>query len=643
MKEKKKGFDVDALLALLDVSEIAVSPEGEWVAYTVTGNDVTKDERTSIVWMAPFGGGDPVRMTSLASGADRPRWSPDGNYLAVLSDRRGDTDQVWLLNRLGGDAQQLTSLPQGVNSFWWSPDSSRVLLSVDDPSPADLDKEERANPRPWVIDRLQFKEDYVGYLDRCRTHLHLIDLESRVVRQLTSGDFDDSEPAWSPDGHQIVFVSNRTEMPDRNRNTELWIIDVDDEEPVPRQLTESSAADTGPSWSPDGTHIVFTSTDPRVLSNYAIPRMTVIDVNTKQLTTFPEILETQAMAPRYSADGRRILAITEDRGQQNLIEVDVSAGTVVKLIEGEDTVSEISTNRNDQVAVLVSRPGAPDEVYRIDDGQLGQVTATNGELMQGIDTGEVREIHFSGSDGTALHGLVTFPPDFDKSRRYPGLLMIHGGPQAQFDFRFDWEAQILAAAGYVVVMPNPRGSWGFGQGFAMAIYRDWGGLDSEDVLASMDFAIEEGWVDPDRTGVLGWSYGGMITNHIITKTARFKAAITGASATLYMANYGHDQYQRWWEEELGLPWLPQNRDKWDRISPFFRLHNVTTPTLIVGGEDDWNIPIHNSEQLYIALKRQGVPTELVVYPEQGHAFDVPSYNKDLYTRYVDWFGRYLQE
>jgi dipeptidyl aminopeptidase/acylaminoacyl peptidase len=242
-----------------------------------------------------------------------------------------------------------------------------------------------------------------------------------------------------------------------------------------------------------------------------------------------------------------------------------------------------------------------------------------------------------------MEGFVTFPANYKKGAKYPGLLMIHGGPQQQYDYRFDFEAQILASEGYVVVMPNPRGSWGYGQAFSTAIYQDWGGIDYEDVIASMDHAIAEGWVDENRTGVFGWSYGGMLTNHVLTKTDRFKAAITGASATLYMANYGHDQYQRWWEEELGLPWLPENREKWNRISPFFNLEKVSTPTLIVGGEEDWNVPIHNSEQIYIALKRQGVPTELVVYPDQGHNFDVPSYDKDLYERYIRWFNKWLGE
>ena len=250
---------------------------------------------------------------------------------------------------------------------------------------------------------------------------------------------------------------------------------------------------------------------------------------------------------------------------------------------------------------------------------------------------------YRSKDGTDLETFVTFPPGFKEGKAYPGILMIHGGPQQQYDYQFDYEAQLLAAKGYVVVMPNPRGSFGYGQAFAEAIIADWGGIDFEDVMAAIDFSIAKGWVDDDRMAVYGWSYGGMMTNNAITKTDRFKAAITVASATLYVANYGHDQYQRWWEEELGLPWLPENREKYDRISPFYSLDKVTTPTLIVGGEEDWNVPIMNSEQLYIVLKRMGVPTELVVYPGQGHVWSVPSYNRDLYERYFAWLKRYVLE
>jgi len=640
-KDSARTFDVDRYLSLRDISDIAVSPEGDFIAYTLTSKDTEKDEEREAVWMAPAQGGDAIRMTSVDSAASCPKWSPDGKFLAVLSDRSEDTDQVWLLDRRGGDARPLTRLPQGVDSYEWSPDGSKMLLVVEDATPADLDKEERPNPRPWVIDRLQFKEDYVGYLDRHRTHVHIVNIASGNIRQITHGDFDDDEPAWSPNGSQIVFVSNRSDDPDRNRNTDLWLIDAIGENAEPDRLTTSDAADASPAWSPSGQTIVYTTTDSKVQYDYAIPQLAIVDIEKREPQLMESLAEVQAIAPRFSPDGKTLLTITEDHGEQNLVAVNIVDGSHSRLIEGADTVIEFAVGRNGDVFALVTRPDLPDELFVLSDDALKQLSRINTKAMANVSIGSVEKFSCRNSDGTDVESFVTFPPGFKKGKKYPGLLMIHGGPQAQYDYRFDFEAQLLASQGYVVVMPNPRGSWGYGQKFSTAIYQDWGGIDYDDVIAALDYAIDEGWINADRTGVFGWSYGGMLTNHIITKTSRFKAAITGASATLYMANYGHDQYQRGWEEELGLPWLEENRDKWNRMSPFFNLDKVTTPTLIVGGEQDWNVPIHNSEQLYIALKRQGVPAELVVYPDQGHQFDVPSYEKDLYERYIKWFDRWL--
>ncbi len=636
-------FGIDQYLALKGVAELEVSPEGAFLAYTVTSSDLKKDTTRDVVWMVPTGGGDPVQMTSSDDDASGALWSPDGRYLAVLSDRKDEITQVWLLDRRGGDAQQLTDFKQGVDSFSWAPDSNSMLLLAADPSPADLDEEELPNPRPYVVDRLQFKEDYVGYLSRHRTHIHVIDIKSRETRQITAGDYDDSEPAWSADSKRIVFVSNRTKTPDRNRNTDLWIVNLEDDDMEPQQLTASTTTDASPSWSPDGRTVVYTSTVADALPIYAIPQLTVVDVETGATAVNPSLLETQVFEPRYTADGRSILAITEYHAEQNLVQVDAESGAVQSLIEGEDVVTEFSVAADGSVYTLISRPHMPEEVFALKNGILKQLTFVNQPVLENLKLATVEKHAYESEDGTTIEALYVFPSGFKKGKAHPGILFIHGGPQQQWDLRFDFEAQLLAAKGYVLVMPNPRGSWGYGQEFAEAIRADWGTLDYTDIMAGIDFGISEGWIDADRMAVYGWSYGGMLTNHVITKTDRFKAAITVASATLYIANYGHDQYQRWWEEELGLPWLPENREKYDRISPFFNLDKVTTPTLIVGGEDDWNVPIQNSEQLYIVLKRRGIPTELVVYPEQGHTWsDVPSYDKDLYERFFVWLERHVK-
>ena len=560
-----------------------------------------------------------------------------------MSDRKDDTSQVWLLNRNGGDAVQLTDVKQGVSSFEWSPDGLRMLLTITDARPADLDEEPLPNPRPWVIDRLQFKKDYVGYLDRHRTHIYVYDVSSKALRQVTDGDYDDKSPAWSPDGKRIAFVSNRTAEPDRNYNDDIWVVDVDDEDPKAFQLTTSTGEDSSPAWSPDGSKLVYLTKDPDVFSIYALPFVSVIDVDSRETRSFDELQEVQVFSPRFSIDGKSILGIAETRGEQRLIRVDVRSGRTEMLIGGEDVVSEFDLVSDQQIAVRVATPTLPGDVYLFGNRQLRKLGRTNDEVFDNIDLGEIRKVSLRTDDGTSIDSFVAFPPDYRPGRKYPGLLRVHGGPTSQYDYSFHSEAQLMAARGYIVVMPNPRGSSGYGQDFAMAIFQDWGGIDYGDVIAAMDNAIDEGWVDPDRTGVFGWSYGGIMTNHVITKTDRFKAAITGASSTLYMASYGHDEYQRWWEFELGLPWLAENREVYDRITPFFSLERVTTPTLIVCGEHDWNVPVQNSEQLYAALKRQGVPTELVVYPDQYHDFTVPSYNKDLYTRYFDWFEKYIPE
>lgn len=635
-------FGIDQYLALQSISELRASPGGTYLAYTVTSNDLKSDSTRDVVWMIPSAGGDPVPMTSSDHDASAPQWSPDGRYLAVLSDRKDEITQVWLLNRRGGDAQQLTEFKQGVESFSWAPDSKSMLLVAADPSPADLDEEELPNPRPYVVDRLQFKEDYVGYLSRHRSHVHVIDIVSRDTRQLTSGDYDDSEPAWSPDGKRIVFVSNRTKTPDRNRNTDLWIVNLDNDDSEAQQLTAHTTADASPSWSPDGRTIVYTSTVPNTLPIYAIPQLAVVDVETGATAVNPSLLETQVFDARYTADGLSIIAITEYHAEQNLVQVDATSGAVQSLVEGKDVVTEFDVAADGNIYALISRPQLPDEIFALKNNNLTQLTFINKPVLENLRLATVEKHAYESEDGTTIEALFVFPPGSKKGKRQPGILFIHGGPQQQWDLRFDYEAQLLAAKGYVLVMPNPRGSWGYGQAFAAAITANWGGPDYTDVMAGIDFAIDEGWVDADRMAVYGWSYGGMLTNHVITKTDRFKAAITVASATLYVANYGHDQYQRWWEEELGLPWLPENRENYDRISPFYNLDKVTTPTLIVGGEDDWNVPIQNSEQLYIVLKRRGIPTELVVYPDQGHVWeDVPSYEKDLYERYFVWLERYL--
>jgi len=643
----------DDYFRLGDVGEPRISPDGRWIAYTVTTQDLEADESSSRIWMVPAAGGDPIPLSAEDQDSSSPRWSPDGKYLGFLSSRNKGKTQVWTLFREGGEAVARTDTAQDVNAFEWSPDGKKLLLVMRDPKPEELEAKqaaekgetyERKTPPPWVVTRQQFKLDYVGYLDSRRTHLYVFDLASEEIKQITSGDYDDSDPAWSADGTRVAFVSNRTEKPDDNYNDDIWVVaaDNDDLGAKPLQISSNPGPDGSPSWSPDGSLIAHTSNLETDAALYGTVHLAVSSAAGGESRLLTQQLDRMIFSPRFSKSDDSIYFLLEDSGELNLARISAAGGAVERLVSGPRVVSALDQGPSGEIAVLVSEPHFPAEVFLFNAGSLERRSHVNDAVLASLRLGSVEEVRYASKDGTEIEAFVVKPPDFSSRRRYPGILRIHGGPQAQYDFSFHFEAQLYASNGYVVVMPNPRGSTGYGQDFCMGIWRAWGEPDFDDVMGGVDYIVEKGWADPDKLAVTGWSYGGMLTNHVITKTNRFKAAATGASATLYVVNFGHDQYQRWWRYELGLPWKPEVRALYDELSPFNRIENVTTPTLILGGKEDWNVPIINSEQLYFALKLRGVPTELVVYPGEFHGIDTPSHAKDLYERYLAWFGRYLK-
>lgn len=639
-----RSMTVDDFFKLETVSNPQVSPDGEWVAYTVNTIDYEKDKSETQLWMIPTAGGEAIPMTAKGSSAGSPRWSPDGKYLSFLASRNEGKTQVWTLNLKGGEAQQLTDVKQGVKSYSWSPDGAKLLLSIKDLKPGDEkeDKNKPKKPEPWVIDRLQFKRDNVGYLDNLKTHLYVFTIADKSTRQITSGVYDESQAVWSPDGKLVAFVSNRTENPDGNRNSDIWIVSADntDKGKTLMQLTTNPGSDSSPSWSPDGNSIAYvTGIEPDIIW-YAVNKLAVVPStggNPKLLTTK---LDRNISSPRFAPDGNSIYFRLEDSGERHLALIDIKSGKISRPISGARSVRSYTMNDDGVTAALIGEYHIPGEIFVAENNSLRQLTKVNDKFLAGITLAEVENVHFKSKDGTEVEGFIYKPVGFNESFQYPTLLRIHGGPVSQYEARFNFEAQLFAANGYLVVTVNPRGSSGYGQKFSMGIYRDWGNKDYEDVMAGVDYAINRGWADPDRLGVGGWSYGGILTNYVITKTDRFKGAITGASEVLYVANYGHDHYQYQWEKELGLPW--ENRELWERLSPFNYVQNIVTPTLIMGGEKDWNVPILNSEQLYQALRRLGRTTQLVVYPGEHHGIRKPTFQKDRFERYLNWYDKYVK-
>jgi dipeptidyl aminopeptidase/acylaminoacyl peptidase len=654
----KRNLEVDDYFRIKEVEGAEISPEGKWVAYTVQTRDLKEDKNKSRIWMVPAAGGEAIPLTAESVSSSHPRWSPDGKYLAFLS-ARGDGDddsdtksktQVWLLHREGGEAQQLTETIQDVDDFAWSPSGDRLVLTLQDPTPDESESAKNKNaakgkpkPRPWVIDRLQFKEDEIGYLDRRRKHLYVFDLSGHKLTQITSGDYDDTEPAWSPDGRSLAFTSNRTEEPDRNFNSNIWVVAADntDQGKSLVRVTTGNGTDDSPAWSPDGKWIAYTSQLDPHLFQYATFHLAVAPAGGGEAKILTRALDRNVSAPRFCPNGKWIYFIADDDGTQNLLQIPSGGGDAARAIGGRRMVYAYSLSHDGTVAAQISDTTRPDEVYLLSvDGKLRRLSQTNDALLSQIQLADVDYVHFKSKDGTTVAGYITKPPDFQAGKRYPTILSPHGGPVWAWYAEFNFLPQLLAANGYVVLTPNPRGSSGYGQDFCKAIYADWGNKDYQDDMAEVDYAIAQGIADPDKLGVGGHSYGAISTNFIIAQTTRFKAAISNAGEFLYVTNFGHDLYQREWEIELGLPW--ENRALWEKLSPFNSITKIKTPTLVEGGDIDWNVPIINGEQMYQSLKRLGVPTLLVVYPGEYHEFSRPSFIEDLYERDIAWFNHYVK-
>jgi dipeptidyl aminopeptidase/acylaminoacyl peptidase len=649
----KRKLTLDDISRLRDVSGPEVSPDGAWVAYTVSVRDTGKDRSDSDVWMTSWDGRRSLRLTTSKASEHTPQWSPDGRYLAFLSDRDDprEVQQIWLLDRAGGEAERITDLPGGVSEYAWSPDGKRLALIASDPDPDSAtvspDTTQRTH-RPIVIDRFQFKTDEAGYLDRRRDHLYLFDLASRKPQIVSPGQYNERLPSWSPDGRTIAFVSKRRADFDRTNNWDLYVVEASPGA-SPRQVTTFEGPDMDPdweshppAWSPDGKYLAYVQGGPLKLIYYAGQTLAVVPASGGTARIVTPGLDRNVLSPAWSADGASLLFLLEDDRVANLASVPARGGAVQTLTQGRRTVSDFSTGPGGKIAVLGSTPGAPPEVFALEGSELRGLSRQNDQWLASIQLAPVEEISFQSRDGTPISGFLVRPIGYRPGTRVPTVLRVHGGPVSQFANEFDFEWQLLAADGFAVVAANPRGSSGRGEKFSTAIWADWGNKDGQDVLAAVDYAVVQGVADPNRLGVGGWSYGGILTNQVIARDQRFKAAISGAGQSNALAGYGTDQYVREYEAELGTPW--GNTATWIKVSyPFFHADRIVTPTLFLCGDKDFNVPLLNSEQMYQALKSLGRETQLVIYPGEHHGIRKPSYQRDRLERYLQWYGKYLKQ
>lgn len=649
----KHPLRIEDIQKIRDVRDPRCSPDGKAVAYVVSSIDVKEDKSASHIWLAGFDGKHDRQVTFGAESESQPRFSPDGKYLAFTSSRPGPAkgNQIWLLDLSGGEAFQLTDLKGRLQDYEWSPDSKRFALVVGDPDP-EAEAEPPAGgkprvPKPIVIDRYKFKQDGQGYLLSGRhSYVYLFEIATKKLERLTSGAADEASPSWSPDGSRIAFFSNLAKDSDREQAGQIFVTEAKAAS-TPKALTTPAnlATRTRVEWSPDGSRIAYLETDEQKYGAYSMNHLaTVASDGSKPpaRVAAADALDRGVSGIRFTADGQAIEALVTDDRSVYPSRVPLEGGAAQRLMAPPIVLS--SWDKEGACAVaLAGGDDQPAEVKAIEGAALRQITHQNDALLAELDLGETEEVSFKSATGPEVHGLLTKPVGYVEGAKVPLLLRIHGGPNAQDQHSFAAERQFFAANGYAVLAVNYRGSSGRGAKFSRAIWSDWGHFEVEDLLAGVDHVVRIGVADPARLGVGGWSYGGILTDYLIATDNRFKAGTSGAGTAFTVAFYGTDQYIIQYDYEVGPPWNPKAWETYQKISyPFLHADRIKTPTLFLGGEKDFNVPVQGSQQMYQALRSLGVPTQLIIYPNENHGITRPSYVKDRYERYLAWYEKYVK-
>ena len=622
------------------ISDPQVSPDGKWVAYVLSTPDSVKDKSDSDIWMISWDGKESIKLTASKEGESRPRWTPDGRYLTFLSSRyETKKSQIWRMDRRGGEAEKLTDLKYSISDYVWSPDSKKIALIIKDQESKEEEEKKDKTAKPIMIDRYHFKQDGAGYLERKRNHLYVFDVDTKKLDTLTTGDFDEGNPAWSPDGKKIVFVSNRTADPDRNGNSDIWVMEAKKGSPL-KQLTTWQDSDTSPAWSPDGKWIAYLKSQTPEYDIYDQAQLALIPSEGGTPKILNATLDRDVSTPRWSADGNSVMTVVDDDRRSHIFSFDHN-GNKKAITTGDRTFNSLQRAFGTSWVAMSSDPVTPSEIYVIENGNARRLTHIHDEFLKPLMLASVEAFDSKSKDGTNVGNMLFWPVDKPKDQKLPTIFWIHGGPTAQDDFGFDFIPQVFAAQGYAVATVNYRGSSGKGFAFSKAISGDWGNKEVMDIIGAVDHLIKTGKADADNLIIGGWSYGGILTDYVTATDPRFKAAASGAGSALQLSLYGTDQYTIQYETELGVPW--KNMDKWMKVSyPFLNVEKIKTPTLYMVGEKDFNVPAAGGEQMYQALKSLGVPTQFVIYPGQNHGISVPSYQKDRLVRYLDWFGKYTK-
>jgi dipeptidyl aminopeptidase/acylaminoacyl peptidase len=633
---------LEDLYSLREAADPRLSPDGSRVAFVVTSVDREADENRSSIWTVEVDGSEPVQLTRGLNDS-QPRWAPDGVDLAFLRREKDKPPQVWVLPAGGGEARKLTDISLGATAFVWSPDSSRIAVSglVDiEGEPTDDEEKERRGHAPVVIRAAFFKADGTGLIGSKRVHLHVVDVSTGQIEQITKNDLNVSTPAWFPDGGRIVFAGSTSDR-DVSMRTHLLAVDAAGGEPEEIARWEGTAV--APVLHPYGRSIVFCGQE-RVESGHT--RLFEVaargGVPERLLPSFDRNVMVGGPAypgafPRFTSDAR-LLFCARDEGCTHVYEVD--GGEARKIIGGEDRVASSFDVAGERIAYLVSAPDIASDVFvaRTDGSSEKRLTDLNRELIDELSLHRAVPRMFTAPDGRAIHGWLV-----GDGKPGPLLVDVHGGPHNAWNPAFLPGAhiyqEILAAQGWNILLLNPRGSDGYGEDFFKGLEGRWGITDENDFLSAIDELVADGLADPERLAVCGYSYGGYMTNWLTARTDRFAAAVSGGCVSNEASMYGSSDLGYWiGVYEMGAE-LHEARERYAAISPLSYVENVKTPTLLLHGENDDRCPVGQAEEWFVALRRLGVESEFVRYPGASHLFILngrPSHRIDYSRRIVDW-------
>jgi dipeptidyl aminopeptidase/acylaminoacyl peptidase len=642
------------IYALTSVGDPRLSPDGRRVAYVVNRIDRGANRYRSAIWVAPFDGSEEAQQLTSGERADRsPRWSPDGRRLAFVSNRDGDDEkapaQLYVVEAAGGEPRRLTDGKDDVESIAWSPDSRRIAFARRTRDEG-YDEEDERRRRPRRFTRLSYKLDSVGWTGDRRKHLFVVDLEGGE-RQLTHGDCENDQPAWSPEGSRIVFTSLRGERWDVALLDALYELDLDSEDPEPRRLSQPDESASLPSFSPDGSLIAYQhepedGTYPHhgqiavMRADGGERRVLTLSLD-RQCTPYPVVRE-----PVW--DGNRIAFRIEDGGNVHLYTVPADGSAEPELQVGGEQSVGLYDLRDGRLVYNASTYTRPPELFGEDGARL---TSVCDDFVAASRPAGVERFRAVSADGTEVDAWLVRPPDLDESRKYPVLLTVHGGPFAQYETGFFDEVQVYAGAGYCVLYSNPRGGSGYSEEWGRAICGPgsgagpgWGTVDYEDLMGVVDSALERfPFLDADRLGVLGGSYGGFMTSWIVGHTNRFKAALSERAVNQLVSAFGSSDMFWVFERQFGGP-MWEHVDDWLRMSPTTYAQNIETPLLVVHSENDLRCNVEQGEHLFILLRLLGKEVEMLRFPGESHELSrsgSPVHRVQRFEAILEWFGRYL--